>query len=262
MAAGKKRHNDNEEVIKMALIKKNFEQMDTDTGSVEANDVVEAKVEAKVEVAQAPKQASTPTPAAVATASTTAVAPAKSTFIDPFEDLEGKMSVRFDTLLALKATNGNLLQDQTVLGDTVGMEILSTQKLFVISPGDDDDEASKHVRYSDDGVTTSQGENCKEYLEALTNAGYVNARMTERLVIVGDLFDAGKGKGGPLEDELVQISLSPTSCTAFDRYKVNTAYRIYKGKESAEGSTRVRLTCKLQTKGKQTWTVVEFTRYD
>lgn len=210
------------------------------------------------ERAAAAKPASTST--AVATKAAGQVAVAKA-LIDPLKALENAFPVEYDTLRNLLVTNGNVMDKDTSkpLGDIIGLELLSYQSQWVVSPGVDGDEAKEHVRYSDDGVTTTQGEDCNEYLQSLKSSGFPEAKKSERVVIVGSVFEPGKLKD--LKDSLVQINLPPTSKAAFQRYRLDQAFQVGKGKIDAEGAERIKIECSLVTKGKMTWTVATFTRW-
>lgn len=200
----------------------------------------------------------------------TSVAPAKSSavaaprsLVDPLKALENAFRVEYDTLRNLVITNGNVMDKDTTkaLGDVVGIELLSFQSQWVVSPGVDGDEAKEHVRYSDDGQTTSlDGEDCMEYLARLKANGYPDAKMSERTVICGSIFEPGKLKD--LKDSLVQINLPPTSKAAFQRYRMDQAFKIGKGLIDGAGAERIKLECALTTKGGNTWTVASFTRWN
>jgi hypothetical protein len=189
--------------------------------------------------------------------------------LNPLEPLKDAYPVEYDTLRNLQINQGNVIDRETgkVLGDTIGLELLSFQDQWVIGPGGDDkSEASKElVRYSNDGITTTKGEDCKEYLQLLKDTGHKEAKMTERMVICGSVFDIGvKGKKDlpDLQDSLVQINLPPTSKAAFKRYQMDQAFKIAKNLIEAEGAQRVKIECNLQSKGDNKWTVASFSRYD
>jgi hypothetical protein len=189
--------------------------------------------------------------------------------VNPLAPLKDAFTVEWDTLRSLKLTNGNLVDNQTgkSLGGSFGLELLSYQDQWVISPGGDDKdkEASKeHVRYSTDGITTTQGDDCNDYLAQLKKSGYPEAKMTKRMVICGSLFDLGeKGRKAvpELQDCLVQVSLPPTSKATFDRYMLDQAFKVGKGILDAAGSERIQIECEPVSKGDRDWTVANFSRY-
>jgi hypothetical protein len=191
---------------------------------------------------------------------------ARKPMINPLEPLKNAFPVEFDTLRSLKVSGGNLVDNQTgkALGDTAGLELLSYQDQWVISPGVDGDEAKEHVRYSDDGKVTTKGEDCNEYLGNLQKAGYDEAKMSKRTVICGSLFDIGdKGRKvmPELQDSLVQISLAPTSKASFDRYTMDQAFKIAKNLIEPDGAQLVKIECTPTSKNGKDWTVANFSRW-
>jgi hypothetical protein len=219
----------------------------------------EAKAER--EAVEASKTASTSTAVAAKTASNIVLAAPVMGNI--FAGLENAFHVDWNTFESLLANQGTFMRkgDKAKLGDSVGLELLSYQQQFVISPGTEGDADNDKVRYSDDGVTTTTGEDCKSYLEDLKEAGFDKASRSERVVLVGSLFDPGKL--AEIKDQLVQISLPPTSKAQFERHKIQTDFNIGRGLSPALGATRLRMTCEVQSdaKNKRDWTVVKFAQY-
>lgn len=233
----------------------NVEQTQTET-QTPAQRLAAAAAERE---AAKPKEAAS-TNTAVAAAKSTAVGAARS-LVDPLKGLENAFRVEYDTLRNLVITNGNVMDKDTnkALGDVIGMELLSFQSQWVVSPGVDGEEAKEHVRYSDDGKTTSKGEDCNEYLADLKAAGYPDAKISERTVICGSIFEPGKMKD--MKDSLVQINLPPTSKAAFQRYRMDQAFKIGKDLIDGAGAERIKLECTLTTRGTNTWTVADFSRW-
>lgn len=247
-----------------------FEAPDDDTVGNEQDQAaaIRAKAQERLTAAATAHQATKPAENAVATAKPQGGQVAlRKALVNPLAPLKGAFTVEWDTLRSLKVTNGNVLDNQSgkTLGDVVGLELLSFQDQWVISPGVDGDEAKEHVRYSNDGETTTNGEDCNEYLEQLKKADFPDAKMSKRTVICGSLFDIGdKGRKDckDIQDCLVQLSLAPTSKASFDRYMMDQAFKIGKALISPEGAERLKLECTVVTKGKNSWTVVNFSRYD
>lgn len=218
----------------------------------------EAEAAEEREAVMATKTESTALAAKKSTALATPVARPEKIFA-PLEDA---FHVDWNTLESLKATQGQFLAkaDDSTFGPEIGFELLSHQKQFVVSPGTDEEEDNQHVRYSDDGITCNTGEDVKEYRQHLIDAGYTEAGVTERVVLVGSVFDPGLKPD--FKDKLMQISLAPTSKALFDRHQLQTTFNVGRGNWSPEGVTRLRMTCKVQSKGKLSWTQVNFTKYD
>lgn len=185
--------------------------------------------------------------------------------VDPLETLKDVFPVEFDTLPSIQLNQGNAMYKDTnaMLGDEIGLELLSYQDQTVCSPGVDGDEAKEHVRYSDDGITATNGDDMAEHLAKLKAAGYDKASLSKRVVIVGSLFDPGvKGaKIAGMRDKLVQINLAPSSVKGFKGYRAQEAFKIGKGLAKIEGVERVRITCTVKKHGDNSYTVGEFTRY-
>jgi hypothetical protein len=249
-----------------------FEAPDGENVGVETTVDVKAQAQARLAAAAAAHAATKPAEEAKSPGTAVAV-PAGSQvarsapMVNPLELLKDAFRVEWDTLRNLVITNGNVMDKQTgkALGDSIALEILSFQDQWVVSPGVDGDEAKEHVRYSDDGVTTTQGEDVKAHLQALKDAGFDQAKISERLVIAGalvDLGDKGRKTLPELQDTLVQLSLAPTSKGSFKRYQMDQAFKIGKSMIAPEGAQVVRINCNVQTKGTMSWTVADFSRYE
>lgn len=182
--------------------------------------------------------------------------------LNPFKEIENVFPVKFNTLTAIMANQGNFIHKDSnkTMGDTIVLELVSSQKHWVLSPGGDtnDDESLPFVKYSDDGITSQDGLDMNECLARTKAAGYDKAKIAERTILVGCLIDPGKVKD--LADQMVQIDLPPSSAAHYDRHQLSTAFAISKGKASAEGQTIVKMECTVKTKGKLTWTEVLFSK--
>lgn len=238
-----------------------FEAVDentTDNSAESTRSAAQARLAEAAAKHQETQTAATST--AVAAKPTGAVAP-MAAMTNPLEALKGAFHVEYDTLRNLNINQGNVIDKTTgkAMGDTIGLELLTYQDQWVVSPGVDGDEAKEHVRYSDDGITATDGTDMKAHLALLKQSGFADAKMSERLVIAGSVFEPGKLKD--LKDSLVQINLPPTSRAAFKRYLMDQAFRVSKGLLSADGANRIKIECTIQKKGDNTWTVADFTRW-
>lgn len=273
----------------MALVQKSkFEAVDPETGEVTehaeaapaANTIAEdapaaktttAERLAKAQAVYAAQQESeveevvTTTKAVAVKAEQAVVASTNIAKHNPFKGLENAFPIKFNTLRQIMAVQGNFMDKDSdkPLGDVIGLELISTQKHFILSPGDDSEESKEFVKYSPDGITSDEGENMFELLAAAKAAGYAEASITERQYLVGCLFNAGKLKD--MVDAMVQIDLPPTSKAQFDRHQLGTSFAIGKGKKSAEGQEKLRLECIVKNglmKGsKINWTEVSFSQW-
>lgn len=216
---------------------------------------------AEAATAHAAKKEST---AVAPRASNTAVAVPQRSIVSPFETMKSAFHVDYDTLLQVQGNQGQFMTkaDKKSLGDTITMELMSFQDNYVISPGEEGPEAAKLVKYSDDGVTTKDGLDCKEYLKELIEAGYEKSKLSQRSVLVGVLLSSLKQK--ELEGTLFQIDMPPTSKKAFDRYQIQSAYDTSKGKYTVEAAKIIQMSCRVDSKSMngqtKDWTVVDFSR--
>lgn len=217
---------------------------------------------------QAKEQAATAAPASESRAVTTpaagggAVALAKR-MVDPFRELEKVFPVQFDTLRNLVVTNGNVMDKSTnkVLGSEVAVELLSWQPQWVVSPGVDGEEGKEHVRYSDDGVTCTDGvTSVQGHLQHLLSTGFTKAKVEERVVLAFAILKAPKFT--ELEGTLAQISLPKTSMAKFKQYRMEQAFNIGKGHIDADGAVQMLISCELATNKGNTWTIANFSRYE
>jgi hypothetical protein len=182
---------------------------------------------------------------------------------DPFKALDNALKVDYNTLPRIMVTNGNVQnkENKKLMGDTVGFEIISIQKHWVLSPGGEtkDEESLEFVRYSDDGKVSRDGEDMADCLEAAKEAGYAKAAIKERCILVGCLFDSGKLK--EMANELVQIDLAPNSKKNFEQYRITTAFKVGKGLMDPELANRVQIEAVVQSKNGNDWTEASFRSY-
>jgi hypothetical protein len=180
--------------------------------------------------------------------------------MDVIEAAKNAYRVDWDTLDRVQANNGKFLdvgKQKANMGETIQLRLLSWQDLWQISPGVSGAEAAEYVRYSDDGKITNKGEDCIEFLNMLKNElGYKNAKLTQRVVIVGIL--EGTEKDSRLQGEMVQIDLSNTSKKEFDKYRLGCAYKVGKGILTAEQVSLMTMKTEIATKGTDSWTKVLF----
>jgi hypothetical protein len=176
---------------------------------------------------------------AVAVAATRAVAVAQPTTglqMDVFNKFKNSERVDYKTLQRIQAkSSGFFLQDagNFALGDTLNFEISSFQDSYVASPGKDGPEATKAVRYSDNGVTAKTGEDMAEYIRDLRESGFPDAKMTHRMIVVLDLISAPNAKGDTsvyCDVRPYQMDLPPSSREKFDQYVREQNFNVKKGR--------------------------------
>lgn len=183
---------------------------------------------------------------------------------NPFTPLVDAFPVKFNTLTQLMANQGNFIHKDTnkTLGDTIVLELLSTQKHWVMSPGGEsnDEESLKFVKYSDDGINVQDEDlTMVEARDMAIAAGYEKAKISERLYLVGCLVSAGKHPD--LEGQMVQIDLPPSSVAQWKRHELATAFAISKGKSTPDGQNIVKMECTVKSQNKLNWTEVLFSQF-
>lgn len=204
---------------------------------------------------------STPT-RAVAAVGNTALANRAAGNINAITELKGAYTVQYDSLAQILAAQGTFTEREsdTNMGSRLVFELMSYQEQFVVSPNDD--KASKElVRYSADGKVCSDGTDVQEHLKHLRDElNYKNARVNSRYILVGALVSAERTKD--FDGQLMQIDLSPKSRGQFDRYRIQSAYDIGKGKFTADESKVLEMTAEVATNGaNQKYTLVKFATF-
>jgi hypothetical protein len=270
----------------MALAKKSFDNeesemgnegaADTSTRPLTANErvaVAAAKTAAAAEAAaEADTEAKTITKAAeektAAPSEQRAVAAAPNRAVgaavmkaDPFKPLDNALTVDWNTLPRVMATNGGFQNKETqkMMGDELKLEILSIQEHWVVSPGGDinDEEARPYLKYSDDGKTTREGEDVQDCVQRAIDAGYTKAALKKRCILVGALVFPGS-KMPEMEGDLIQIDLAPNSLKNFNQHRFTTAYKVGKGQVAAETANIVKITALVKNENKLNWTEALF----
>ena len=119
-------------------------------------------------------------------------------------------------------------------------------------------EVVANLAFADDGKTVLNENNItpEAWLQKLRDAGYADAKMNKRCVIVGALVESEI----PSDEvgSLVQINLSPQSKIQFDRYIFRTAYDLTEGAKTEEETLMIDLKAVISKNGKNTYTSVQF----
>lgn len=171
--------------------------------------------------------------------------------------------LQWNTLHRVQANQGNFLdleQGKASIAQEIHLELMSYQANWQISPGTDDPDDIQYVRYSDDGKTTTQGEDCMEFLKGLKEANYDKAKLSERCVLAGRIIAIPSNPNHPMVGELIQIDLPNTSKQQYDRYRFKVSLDVREGKYDAAAAGLMKLKARTTTANKLTWTVVDFER--
>lgn len=169
------------------------------------------------------------------------------------------LPVDYDTLDQIIASNGVFMDRETkaVLGDTVVFEYLSFQDSWVVSP-EVKDAPKELLRYSKDGVVCSDGTMVQTHLDHLKNNGFPDARLKQRVVVVGAVESASKTSA--FNGKLVQFDLSPKSRTMWNRFQTQIAYAM--AKKTVDKIGRVKAETVVKTAGTDSYTVGTFRAAD
>ncbi|MDI1360636.1 hypothetical protein [Methylotenera sp.] len=244
----------------MALVKKPAVVAETTVGQfeeVEGEQTVETVAEqAAPSAADKVKVEATVAIAKAQNTAVGAVAPKFQTVLSEFEN--ALPIIDFGVIPRLKGSNGQIMDgDNASLGNNVQITLVSFNDQFVLTPGEDSDEATKLVRYSSDGVTIdATGQSVAEYINYLVvTEGYKDASVKHYLEVIGILNTAAEGQKHL--GDMVQLSLSPQSRKAFDGYRIQRSVKVRMGKVPADGSEEITFRAKVKTMGKFTFTVLE-----
>lgn len=247
---------------------KNFEAPDgdeaggaveTQTRTLSPDERIAAQLEKEKASTPVQEQAASQTTAVAAKASGGAVVSSIAK-ANPYLALKNAIRVDYNTLPALMATSGGIQYKKTkkMMGDTVGLELISIQDHWVMSPGGDsnDEESLQYLKYSDDGVLTRDGESMADAVVAAKKAGYEKAAIKKRLILVGAIFDGGKMP--ELVGDVVQIDCAPNTANNFNQHQISTAFKVGKGMMSAEGALMLKLMADVKDENKRQWTELLF----
>lgn len=231
----------------------------------------ETQAAASAPAAAAPAPAPTPAAAPAAPSQATALVAqvprslavanlqAGHQFMDSLKDA---LRVEWDTLTRMKANQGRISADKINFGEWVELQLLSWQDNWLVSPGSDADEAKAFAKYSDDGkVIKDTGEDINVYLKRLQDLGYKDARVGKRCVLAFELLDCEKDAEVDV-GTLFQTDLAPTSRASFERYRIQAALDIGKGRATGDDVICIRATATVKTGGggSKEYTMLEFSR--
>jgi len=190
-----------------------------------------------------------------------AVAVTKIADLDPFKQLENQFVVEFNTFPQIKVNQGafRLADGDKNMGDTIAMEVISWQKQWQLAPGDiDNPKAKEFLRYSKDGITAENGDDMKEILALAKSNGFPNAKISERVIVVGQVIDGGK-QAKSTNSKIHQIDLSSTSVANFNRHRIGVALQASKGQLPDDfNASQVKMFAKAKAQGQKSWTEVLF----
>ena len=169
----------------------------------------------------------------VATATKTAVARTQDTsaFAKEVEAMHGALDMSYGNYRIFKASNGSISEvgeGSEDLGRWVKVRMLAWSKHWEISPGGDSKTSKDYLAFSDDGKTIArvvgdehkrhEGKPIEDYLKYLRDdEGFDSAAVREFVDVA--CAPLGCERGVEMEGEVIQVSLPPSSTTAFTKYQ-------------------------------------------
>lgn len=154
--------------------------------------------------------------------------------------LKNSFHVSYDSPPAITASQGcfSLKSDGSDIGGEIRIDLMSYQDSYVVSPNDSK-AGIELVQYSDDGITSTTGINLQEHLAYLRESGYTKAKLSHRIILVGELTYSSD----PCElvSKLVQINLPDSGRKAFNDYALQASYAVSKGRKSFEDAVQITL---------------------
>lgn len=174
------------------------------------------------------------------------------------KSLKDAIRVNWDTLTRMKANQGQFMVDGLKVGGVLDIQVMSYQTSWQASPGGLNTPATtKLVRYSDGGETIANtGEDIKEYVRGLIQAGHPKARLNRRIVLVFQVVGSPDPKAAGIIGELFQLSLAPTSVSKFEALCIKQAMWLGQGRITEAESTLLRLTVDSASKDGTDYAVV------
>ena len=196
---------------------------------------------------------------AIAKAANTAVAAPAGKMKTVLEDLRDVIpTLDFGTLPRLTGSNGNIIDpEKRLLGDEIELTLISFNDEYVVTPGEDDDESKKHVRYSNDGIHINEtGQPVADYVAHLRdNEDYPNAARKHYVQLIGIL--TGSKKDSDLVNQMVVVSLSPGSRKLWEGFRLQESVKVRMGLRKAEGTENLTIKAEVKTQGKNTFTLLK-----
>jgi hypothetical protein len=183
--------------------------------------------------------------------------------VSPLKDLESafqKAGIEIDyaTFPRLRVDAGCIASPEgKEAGEFIELQIVSYAPSWTITTGTDGEESKKWVRFSDDGQTTNPagdndefaGMSLNEYKAVLIEKGFEKAAIKQHLIVYGIALEAEESDFSHL-NEVVALSLSPTSKTKFESYIINRSIQARMGRvQETSGNPVVRFSVE-RVKGK------------
>ena len=121
------------------------------------------------------------------------------------------------------------------LGKKIAIEVLSWSYVWLVTAGEQNDEANKLIRSSYDGKNLKAGEgSIEEYVKYLKSEGYDKTSVKQYAEVYANVvWSEALGDVSVDEREIVQVSLSPQTVGQWGRYLLESGLRRAKGVEDS-----------------------------
>ena len=155
--------------------------------------------------------------------------------LDGYRDQIDPASLDFDTFTRITCGLDGFSDDQKKeLGKQVKIQIMSWNERFIVTTGEDNDEANALTRFSLDGKTIDgTGQPVPDYIAHLVNEGYEDSCSKKYYSLYG--FLVATSPNGQLEDippadrAIVNVQIAPRSVSQFTQFQITHGVKVSQG---------------------------------
>jgi hypothetical protein len=167
-------------------------------------------------------------------------------------------SVSYSTFPRLKLDTGKIAtKEGDEAGDWIELQVISYDPSWTVGTGDDSEASKVHVRFSDDGLAVQgagdddefAGMTLTEYRDVLREKGFEKAAVKEYTLVTG-IAVMQQNDDFVHANEIVVLSLSPTSKGKFDSYVISRGLQARMGKVKEESANPIVRFTSNRVKGK------------
>jgi Fe-S-cluster formation regulator IscX/YfhJ len=156
--------------------------------------------------------------------------------LQEFKDVIDPASLEFDTFSRITVGLDGFSDDQEKdLGKVIKLRLMSWNKRYIVTAGEDDKTANELTRFSLDGITLdNDGSLAADWVKVLKEThGYKDAAIKEYYQLYGFLIatsESGNLVDVPEEDQIiVSIQCPPRSKAQFTNYQITMGVKVSKG---------------------------------
>lgn len=155
--------------------------------------------------------------------------------LDEYRDQINPTSLDYDTFTRITCGLDGFSDDQKKeLGKQLKLQIMSWNERFIVTTGEDNDEANALTRFSLDGkVIDGTGQLVPEYIAHLVAEGYEDSCSKKYLSLYG--FLVATWPNGQLEDippadrAIVNVQIAPRSVSQFTQFQITHGVKVSQG---------------------------------